>query len=92
MVVRSLDVHPDCGIHMRPAGLIAQCAREFDANISIETSDGLSANAKSILEISALGTCSGKQVRVVSEDEAAANAVYHYLVNACVELETPCCA
>lgn len=87
MAVRSIDVLPDCGIHMRPAGLIAQRAGGFDADITLKTSAGAVADAKSVLEIVGLGSCSAQTISVISEDADAVAAVCDVLEAVCVNVQ-----
>ena len=50
MITREVIVSNPLGIHARPAALIAQLSNKFAADIWIEK-DGVSANAKSIMNV-----------------------------------------
>ncbi|MDO5747823.1 MAG: HPr family phosphocarrier protein [Actinomycetaceae bacterium] len=86
MAQDTIEIKPHYGIHIRPAGLVAQRASEFDEAITIHASGGASANAKSILEISALGACSGQILTVTSENQDAVEAIIQELHRSCLEL------
>jgi len=72
--VRMQDPH---GIHARPAGLLADCARRFKAEISLQA-NGRSANARSAVSLMLLGVRQGDQITLVAhgpEAEAAITAI-----------------
>lgn len=92
MAQHSVVVRPGYGLHMRPAHQIARCAELYDADVVIAAPNGRIADAKSLLEICTLGTCSGMTLTVSSIDAAAASAVACQLKRACVPLAHAQCA
>ena len=63
-------------LHARPAGHFVRAAAQFPADISV-AANGKSANAKSILEILALGALGGTELLIVASGERAAEAAEH---------------
>jgi len=64
----------DVALHARPAGLFVRAAAGFAADVVV-SANGRDANAKSILEILALGAEGGAELRIAaSGDDAAAAA------------------
>ena len=61
-------------LHARPAGLFVRAAAEFRADIVV-SANGRDANAKSILEILALGAEGGADLRIAASGDDAAAAV-----------------
>ena len=63
------------GLHARPAARIVAAAASFRSTVVVVTADG-QANAKSILELLALGAAPGSRLTIVAtgddENEAAA--------------------
>jgi phosphocarrier protein HPr len=61
------------GLHTRPAAQLVKDAKEFAADVTL-TSDGKSANAKSLFKIQTLGLTQGSVVTVSAQgsDEEAA--------------------
>jgi phosphocarrier protein HPr len=60
MISQEVIVCNDLGIHARPAALIAQTSNKFAADIWLEK-DGVSANAKSIMNVMMLAAaCKSK--------------------------------
>src|SRR5262249_51309703 len=64
----------DVALHARPAGTVVRDASRFDADVVLEA-NGRTANAKSILEVLALGATGGTEVLVSAHGAAAAEAV-----------------
>ncbi len=62
------------GIHARPATRLVTIATNFQADILIETKDGMKVDAKSILDILCLALSYGHPVKIKAEgpDEVAA--------------------
>ena len=73
MVYRTLTIQNSLGIHARPASLIVQMCKNFKSDIAIEK-DGVSADAKSIMNIMMLAAASQSEVvvRAKGPDEQAA--------------------
>lgn len=72
------------GLHARPAALFVQTAKKFKANITVvNTKNSRKANAKSIIEVLALGAEYGDEVIINAEgpDEKAAVAELINLIN-----------
>jgi phosphocarrier protein FPr/phosphocarrier protein len=67
-------VAADDGLHARPAGLIAQCAKEFAAEITLQLGER-SVSALSAVAIMGLGVEHGQTVSVVARGADAAEAV-----------------
>ena len=62
------------GIHARPAALLVQVAKDFQANIYFEKgSDRI--NAKSIMGIITLSATYGTELKIISEGEDEKEAV-----------------
>ena len=73
-VSRTAVVNNSKGLHLRPAGLLAQLAGEFQAEVQI-TKDGLTVDAASILDLLTLVATCGSQVQVSATGDDAAPAV-----------------
>ncbi|MBA2461677.1 MAG: HPr family phosphocarrier protein [Actinobacteria bacterium] len=65
---------PDVALHARPAGAFVREAASFDASIVVRANDR-SANAKSILEVLALGAVGGTTLELAASGEDAAAAI-----------------
>ena len=63
-------------LHARPAGDFVRAAVQFPAEISV-VANGKSANAKSILEILALGALGGTELVIAASGDRAAEAADH---------------
>ena len=73
---RPVTVINDSGIHARPSGEILKLSMQFDSDISIENvSLGVSANAKSMIELCTLMATRGSQLNVVADGADAQAAV-----------------
>lgn len=66
----------DVPLHARPAGIFVREAARFPATVTI-AANGRSANAKSILEVLALGATGGTELTISGSGEGAAEAVEH---------------
>jgi phosphocarrier protein FPr len=76
-LVTAVTITNPAGLHARPAAIVVDRLRSFEAEISIE-SNGRRANARSITALLGLGAAVGEGVRVVArgpEAQAAADAV-----------------
>jgi phosphocarrier protein HPr len=60
-------------LHARPAGLFVREAARFAASITV-SANGKSANAKSILEVLALGATGGSAVAIAASGDDAVEA------------------
>lgn len=67
---------PGLALHARPAGALVREASRFAASVEI-VANGKRANAKSILEILALGATMGAELVFVASGQDAAEAVSH---------------
>lgn len=77
MVTRTVIIKNKTGLHARPATAIVTAAKDFQSNITIENGN-VKANAKSILNLLALGAKQGVSLVVKAEgtdEEEALNAV-----------------
>jgi phosphotransferase system HPr (HPr) family protein len=63
-------------LHARPAGELVRAAATFAADVSV-TANGRSANAKSILDVLALGAEGGTEIVIAASGEDAAAAAEH---------------
>ena len=61
-------------LHLRPAGRFVREASRFNANVYV-TANGKRVNAKSILEVVALGAVGGTELVLDASGEEAAEAV-----------------
>jgi phosphocarrier protein HPr len=64
---------PDVALHARPAGIFVREAAGFGASVTV-VANGRSANAKSILEILALGATGGTELVIAASGEDAVEA------------------
>jgi phosphocarrier protein HPr len=65
---------PDVALHARPAGLFVREAARFGADVTV-SANGKSANAKSILEVLALGATGGTDLAIEASGDDAAQAL-----------------
>ena len=56
----------EIGIHARPAGLLAKCAKQFESDVIIAC-NGKSASAKALMSVMALGVGHGAAVSITVE-------------------------
>lgn len=70
----SVALPPDVALHARPAGAFVREAAQFAASIVV-TANGRGANAKSILEVLALGATGGTTLELTASGGDAAEAV-----------------
>ena len=73
-VERRATLPVDVALHARPAGLLVREAARFTASIVV-AANGRTANAKSILEVLALGATGGTELSLSASGEDAAEAV-----------------
>jgi phosphocarrier protein HPr len=66
----------DVPLHARPAGLFVREAARFNAEVTL-AANGKRANAKSILEVLALGATGGTEVVIAASGGDAAEAADH---------------
>jgi phosphotransferase system HPr (HPr) family protein len=66
----------DVALHARPAGTFVREAARFGADIFI-AANGKQANAKSILEVLALGAVGGTELVIAASGDDAAEAADH---------------
>lgn len=67
--------HPE-GLHARPAALLVSSAQQFQSDIQVILGDWI-ANAKSILDVLALGANQGATILIKAEGEDAEEALSH---------------
>ena len=70
----TLTVHHKVGLHARPAALFVQKAKKFDCDIKV-THGKRQANAKSILNVLALGVNQEAVITICAEGEGANQAL-----------------
>ncbi|MDX6411439.1 MAG: phosphocarrier protein HPr [Gaiellaceae bacterium] len=63
----------DVALHARPAGLFVREAARFSASVTV-SANGKTANAKSILEVLALGATGGTAVAIAASGDDAVEA------------------
>lgn len=82
MVVKSVTVNNQVGLHARPATFFIQKANEFKCSIWVEKDDR-KVNAKSLLGVLSLGIVCGAEINIIADgiDEARAVATLSELVN-----------
>ncbi|MBP2655510.1 MAG: hypothetical protein H6Q73_3079 [Firmicutes bacterium] len=71
---KSVVIKNPTGLHARPAALLVQKASSFRCNVSL-VKQGKKANAKSIMNVMALGVGQNDEVLVVTEGEQEAEAL-----------------
>jgi len=75
MIRRSVEIRNKVGLHARPAAKFVEMARRFNSEIRV-ISNGGSADAKSILQVLALGVRKGTEITLTAdgpdEEEALA--------------------
>ena len=69
-----VSLPPDVALHARPAGLFVRETARFAADVTV-FANGKSANAKSILEVLALGATGGTELSLEASGDDAAEAV-----------------
>lgn len=81
-VTRTAIVNNPKGLHLRPAGLLAQIAAQYQAEVTI-AKDGLTVDARSILDLLTLVATQGSELVITGtgEDaEAAVSAVAEFVL------------
>jgi phosphocarrier protein len=72
----TVTVRHEAGLHARPASKFVQTASNFDADITVRTSDGgESGDAKSSLGVMSLGVGAGEEIVVEADGHDASEAV-----------------
>ena len=77
MVIKSVTINNQVGLHARPATFFIQKANEFKCSIWIEKEER-SVNAKSLLGVLSLGVVKGSTINIVAdgpEEETAVNTL-----------------
>ena len=69
-----ISIANPAGLHARPAAVLAECARRFQAGVRLRHGATV-ANAKSVVAIMGLSTRAGDQVRIEADGPDAAAAV-----------------
>lgn len=79
MYQRKTTIGNPTGLHARPASDFIACASKFDAKITIKRTSDVDgdeeANAKSIVNLLALGLCQGEDVTITAKGEDEKQAV-----------------
>jgi len=71
-----VQLPPDVALHARPAGALVRAAMRFAARVTITLeSSGRSADARSVLNVMALGATAGATVRLRADGDDAAAAI-----------------
>ena len=71
---RTVVLPEDVPLHARPAGTFVRAAAQFGAEVAV-AANGKRANAKSILEVLALGAEGGTELTLSASGDDAADAV-----------------
>ena len=71
---RTAVLPEDVPLHARPAGLFVRTAAQFGADVDV-AANGKRANAKSILQVLALGAEGGTELTLSASGDDAADAV-----------------
>ncbi len=71
---RVLTICNEKGLHARPAAKLVECARDFDAEVTI-TKDGTAVSAGSILDLLMLAASHGQAIEVTAEGNDAQAAL-----------------
>ena len=74
MAERTVTLLNDEGLHARPAGVFVKQASQFKSTVEIRV-DGVSKNAKSIMNLMGMGLEKGAQMTIVAKGEDEAQAV-----------------
>ena len=77
MVIRSVTISNQVGLHTRPATFFIQKANEFKSSIWVEK-DERRVNAKSLLGVLSLGIMGGTDIKIMaggSDEEEAVDAL-----------------
>ncbi|MCT4566537.1 MAG: HPr family phosphocarrier protein [Maledivibacter sp.] len=77
MVVKSVHITNETGLHARPASMFVQMASKFQSQITIKHGEN-SYNAKSIMALLSAGICCGNEVEICAEgndEEQAASTL-----------------
>lgn len=74
MITRQFTIHSQYGFHLRPAQVMVEQMTPFESNIQIKKQNGVSADAKSLLNLMSLGLNDGQtvEIEISGTDEAAA--------------------
>ena len=82
MVIKSVTINNQVGLHARPATFFIQKANEYRCSIWVEK-DGRKVNAKSLLGVLSLGIVCGTTVNIIADgaDEQEAVDTLAELVN-----------
>jgi phosphocarrier protein HPr len=76
IVERSVRLPDDVALHARPAGSLVRAAAAFAAELYV-SANGRRANAKSILDVLALGAEGGTELGIEASGEDAVAAAEH---------------
>ncbi|PHS18758.1 MAG: phosphocarrier protein HPr [Blastopirellula sp.] len=80
---RTVIIQNKQGLHLRPADLLARLAYQFESNIEVEN-DGLSVNAKSVIDLATLGAGPGTELKLSAtgtDAEKAVEAIAELIIN-----------
>ena len=61
-------VNAENGLHARPAGALANCAKQFKSTVTLKTAKK-DADAKRLLSIMSLGAVKGTEIKFIIEGE-----------------------
>ena len=70
----TVEIIDPIGIHARPASVLVNVSSKFKSNVSFKSNDKI-ANAKSIINLMALGAKQGSKVEIIVEGDDEAEAI-----------------
>lgn len=76
---QEVEITSPSGLHTRPAALFVKAAKEFTSTITITTTDGKSASAKSLFKLQTLGLAKGTMITISAEGPDENEAVEHLI-------------
>lgn len=75
MYTQQVMIQNEQGFHIRPAQLFVEQAVRFQSNIQVRTTEGIEADAKSILSLMSLGLDQGSLLTVSADGPDEQNSV-----------------
>jgi len=74
LLAKSFQLNIAMGLHLRPAGMLCDCARKYKCRVLIKYKDDGEADAKSILSVLGAGLIAGDKFEIIcsGDDEEEA--------------------
>ncbi len=82
--MKSFIITSENGLHARPASLVVNACTQFESEIFIEK-NGQRANARSIMNLMAMGVVKGDEIKIIAEGhdaELAEKAIFNIIEGA----------